>query len=84
MSYMTTTDTIKFDQRYMFAGPACFEGETSHAWCEMFIASDQSHVTAPTPYTEVSQAVAAFERRGWLVDELVDDDIADAMTYVPA
>ena len=74
---------IRFDQRYVFEGPACFEGETSHAWCEMFIASDQSHVTAPTPWTSVSDAIAGLERMfpDTLVDELVAADIDDAMTY---
>jgi hypothetical protein len=71
------------DQYYVFIKPG-----TTDAWCEMFYsdADGDHHVTAPTPYYGPQALLRAMERLELLhptalVDELMADDIGDALNY---
>lgn len=74
---------LKFEQIYVFRGPAAFQGETEHIWAEMFLFS--GHKTLPTPYTsDLERAVAGIEARnpGVYVDVLDrEDEIASALAF---
>ena len=63
------------EQYYVFTGP------DGWAWTEMFW--DTNHVTAPAPCREVADQIALLEslHPGAMVDELLAEDIADAMRY---
>lgn len=64
------------DQFYVFKGP------DGWAWVEMF-GPDETHVTAPGPYREVAVMVEALkvEHPDAVVDDLLDSDVEDAMSW---
>lgn len=74
--HMTTTHR---DQYYVFTGP------DGWAWCEMFYTEQgtEHHVTAPTPHKDVAHAMTrlAVIHPDATIDELVAEDIADAMRH---
>jgi hypothetical protein len=64
------------EQYYVFTGP------DGWAWCEMFF--DGLHVTAPTPFQAIAEAVRRLEEMHptAVVDTLWDAaDMVDAMRY---
>lgn len=68
------------DQYYVFTGP------DGGAWCEMFWTDadgEAHHATTPTPYRDVNRAMARLEdlHPGAVVDQLMDADIAEALTH---
>jgi len=76
---MTDTETYRFDQYYVFTGP------DGWAWCEMFYNENGAghHVTCPTPFKDVQVAIAKLQAKhtAAYVDELMAEDIAEALTH---
>ena len=76
-AYMTNTeqgDTMT-EQYYVFTGP------DGWAWVEMYY--EGRHVTAPSPHKAIADCMASMRDRYPMatVDELMPEDIADAMRY---
>lgn len=65
----------RVDQYYVFT----MDDEACPVWCEMFFGT-QHVASAPTPFSTVEMAVAELRRLHpeAYVDELDDDEIADA------
>lgn len=74
---MTVAVAVR-EQFYVFVGP------DGWAWCEMF--GPSWHVTAPTPWRSVRDALVGLERLhpGCIVDEIVGADAVDALRFVGA